>query len=85
MGLYEALSWINDLGLQHVIFEIDAKVVHDYISSTNSESVFGDFISGCKRIPEQNNSFYVCLARRTANLVAHRIFRTSYSVESPHY
>ena len=51
MGLAEALSWIGQLGMQIVIFEVDSKGVVDAINSYVLDiSEFGSIIKDCKNI-----------------------------------
>ncbi|KAK6157301.1 hypothetical protein DH2020_011549 [Rehmannia glutinosa] len=65
MGLKEALSWIKELQLNLVSFEVDAKGVADSIRGDDLDlSEFGSLISDCKEILQECPSFSVCFVRR---------------------
>lgn len=38
IGLLEALSWLRNLGLPSIIFEVDAKIVYLVVKNTNADS-----------------------------------------------
>lgn len=49
LGLYEALSWIRELGVQRIIFEMNAKKITDVVSSHSVDcSEFGSIVNCCK-------------------------------------
>ncbi|XP_073275463.1 uncharacterized protein [Primulina huaijiensis] len=78
MAFKEALSWIESMNVQEVIFESDSKIVVEAISSeTEDNSEFGAIISECREVIRQKPSFSVCFTRRQANKVAHNLARAS--------
>lgn len=48
MGLYHALNWIQEVGFQKVIFELDVDAIR---SSRLNFSEFGTLISVCRSTP----------------------------------
>ncbi|XP_073042037.1 uncharacterized protein [Primulina eburnea] len=78
MSFKEALSWVEDMDLQEIIFESDSKVVIDAVNSLRKDdSEFGALISACRVILRQRPSYKVCFTRRQANKVAHNLARLS--------
>ncbi|KAL8485077.1 hypothetical protein ACS0TY_027394 [Phlomoides rotata] len=84
MGFMEALSWIKELRLSHVLLEGDSIIVVDVIKSTESSfSSFGDYIASCKSLIGNINNVFVLFVKRDANTWAHTIARAARLYESP--
>ena len=47
-GLREVITWVLGLNLSSVIFELDAKTVDSFHSSTYDDSEFGSAIRDCR-------------------------------------
>ncbi|XVF75801.1 hypothetical protein PTKIN_Ptkin13bG0216100 [Pterospermum kingtungense] len=51
IGLLEALSWIKELGMHNVYFELDALTVVNVINSHHGDiSEFGSIFGSCKNL-----------------------------------
>ncbi|KAL8486662.1 hypothetical protein ACS0TY_023381 [Phlomoides rotata] len=86
IGLYEALSWIKDLGLSRVIVEMNAKMVVDGVNgSARMNSVFSEIVDGCRSILVTNPGFRICWVPRDANVMAHCLARGARDFSSPYY
>lgn len=84
MGLREALSWVQSLGLKKVCFEMDAKVVVDAIKSSGADvSEFGSIVQHCKDLIRYEHEFSISFIRRQANECAHALAKVSRSYASP--
>ncbi|XP_073295662.1 uncharacterized protein [Primulina huaijiensis] len=78
MAFKEALSWVEGMNVQDVIFESDSKVVVEAINlEREDDSEFGAIISECREVLRQRPSFSVCFTRRQAIKVAHNLARAS--------
>lgn len=79
MGLCEALSWIHELQLIHVKFEMDAQTVVLAINSPNKdESEFGSIVEDCRVfLQHEPSSFSIHFVSRIANRVSHTLARES--------
>lgn len=83
LGFFEALSWIEDLGLKNVETEGDAKVVVDAIKSDDTlNTVFGNYVEACRNILASHPNYSIHFVRREANLVAHCYARAAHLYES---
>jgi ribonuclease HI len=85
LGFLSALSWVHELNLGPVDFELDSKLVIDGFHSNNHDATeFGEIISHCKRL---YRSFYVNSSvefiRRQANEVAHSLAKAATYIASP--
>jgi ribonuclease HI len=85
LGFLSALSWVHELNLGPVDFELDSKLVIDGFHSNNHDATeFGEIISHCKRL---YSSFYVNSSvefiRRQANEVAHSLAKAATYIASP--
>ncbi|KAK6164785.1 hypothetical protein DH2020_001649 [Rehmannia glutinosa] len=84
MGLKEALSWVKNLNLHSVLFEVDAKGVSDSVNGAeNDVSEYGLLIKECRNFLTDNSSFSVGFVHREANTVAHELARISIFNSSP--
>ncbi|CAN1782702.1 Putative ribonuclease H protein At1g65750 [Linum perenne] len=83
-GLLDALRWVEELGMDRVIFEVDSQVVAAAVMGHDANATeFGAIITGCRRILQTNPGFRVCFVRRNRNAVAHELARRSFSFTSP--
>ncbi|KAL8492918.1 hypothetical protein ACS0TY_024205 [Phlomoides rotata] len=75
IGLFEALTWIEELNVRNVRIEMDAKLVVDAFNAhcVNSFSVFGDIIEACKHKASSYPFCSVGWVVREANFVVHRL------------
>ncbi|RWR76746.1 LINE-1 reverse transcriptase isogeny [Cinnamomum micranthum f. kanehirae] len=79
IGLREALSRIHSMGMDNVIFEMDAQeVVHAMKNSRSDISEFGSIIQACISLLSTGN-FHVDFIKRQVNEVAHALARASHS------
>lgn len=68
--LLDALYWIISLGMDHVIFESDAKILVDAVHSKNPDiSELGSIVDECKFILQSNQTFKVCFVKRQVSKV----------------
>ncbi|KAK2415192.1 putative mitochondrial protein [Trifolium repens] len=85
LGLLSALTWVHELNLGPVDFELDSKKLVDRLhASTHDATEFGDIITRCKSLFSQfyNNS-RVEFVRRQANEVAHSLTKAATYLASP--
>ncbi|GAU26672.1 hypothetical protein TSUD_314490 [Trifolium subterraneum] len=73
-GLLQAIKWAGELGLNNVIFNLDAKsVVDSFNTTTHDLSYFGFIIKDCKSwLLNSCTNSVVEFSRRQANMVAHK-------------
>ncbi|KAK6145715.1 hypothetical protein DH2020_022535 [Rehmannia glutinosa] len=84
LSLLEGIKWSKALGLQNVIFEMDAKIVVDALKKTDTDlSEFGKIIHQCVSLLSFEPHFSVQQVRRQANMVAHAITRVAIFHASP--
>ncbi|CAN1129432.1 hypothetical protein LINPERHAP2_LOCUS5224 [Linum perenne] len=82
--ILEAMSWVEQAGYVHVIFETDAKQVVDAINSSNADRTeLGEMVEACRAIMARNPGFEAMFSRREKNKVAHLIARHSIMLSSP--
>ncbi|XVF85392.1 hypothetical protein PTKIN_Ptkin17bG0114300 [Pterospermum kingtungense] len=62
MGLVEALSWVHELEMHHVVFESDAKGVVDALYSSKMDNFkFGSLIQKCRGVLAMHSDYVVSL------------------------
>ncbi|CAN1752594.1 hypothetical protein LINPERHAP1_LOCUS4809 [Linum perenne] len=84
-SLLEALKWARDSNQTRVIFEVDSQQVALAVRGHAANMTeFGEIISKCRTIIQENPNFVVDFVRRDRNLVAHELARRSFSFASPH-
>lgn len=84
MGLLQVLQWAQELQLQNVLFELDAKCVVDSVQSNKEDlTEYGNNITECRRLLSLNPTFSVDVVRRQANVVAHSFARVATFWSSP--
>lgn len=70
--------------MSNIIFETDAKLVFDAISSTKFDfSEFGFIINFCKTIINQEQTYSVSHVKRQANTTTHTAAKASCFIASP--
>lgn len=75
--MYEALSWIELLGLNQVVFQFVCKFVCNALSFKEFDQFeFDTIIKSCKNIMVLSSSFNVKHVHREANFVAHQLTRS---------
>ena len=78
IGMREAILWVMQQGVDHVIFETDAKSTVDALNNHETDiSEFGSIISECRDLLNQVLSFKYSFVRREANVIAHSLARES--------
>ncbi|CAN1143796.1 hypothetical protein LINPERHAP2_LOCUS13779 [Linum perenne] len=83
-ALLQALRWVEELDIQRVMFECDAKEVVDGIRDRGAdETEFGDLIHSCISILDRHPEFSVVHVRRSGNTAAHTLARQSRLFGSP--
>lgn len=84
LGLLHALSWVVQLSLPSVIFEMDCKSIVDRVL-TEVANVFevGFILTECKTLLLSQCNFKVKFLRQQVNMVVHVLARTSIDYASP--
>ncbi|KAJ9545522.1 hypothetical protein OSB04_025229 [Centaurea solstitialis] len=83
-ALLDAMVWVSTLGLSHVVFESDAKVVVDAIYEVErSISEFGDVIKEIRSLLQNHRNYSVHAISRQANGAAHLLARNSRFLSCP--
>ncbi|XP_075479010.1 uncharacterized protein LOC142519880 [Primulina tabacum] len=84
LALLQAITWIKEMELANVIFELDAKNVVDAIKNpTDDDTEFGFIVRQCKSLLNQGTSFSVQFVYRQANAAAHAMARAAHLYASP--
>ncbi|CAH9126141.1 unnamed protein product, partial [Cuscuta epithymum] len=82
-GLRQAMSWMQNMDHEQVIFEMDSKqVVQDVHSAREDISEYGSLLEDCKSLLATKNNFKVVFTRRKANSSAHALARKSINYAS---
>ncbi|CAN1135311.1 hypothetical protein LINPERPRIM_LOCUS15620 [Linum perenne] len=77
-ALLEAMNWCQQMGLQNVHFESDAKLVLDKLHSQEPDSTeLRDLMNRCRRLLSTHPSFKATFVRRSSNRTAHTLARNS--------
>ncbi|XVE77418.1 hypothetical protein DITRI_Ditri13aG0060900 [Diplodiscus trichospermus] len=75
-GLLTIIQCSRRLHFTKVIFELDAKLVVDAISSTTTDVIeFGFIIKECKSLLSMEQMFSVCYIKRKPNAIAYALAR----------
>ncbi|XP_073035374.1 uncharacterized protein [Primulina eburnea] len=71
IGLLEALSWIRTLDYPNVMFEVDAKTVHEATKEhANVDTEFGGIMERCRNLVATERGYLVHFVRRQTNEIA---------------
>jgi hypothetical protein len=83
IGLYEALFWLRELGIQCVTIKLGCKsVVDGVVGNLTNVAEYGTIIKKCKTLLNCLQNFKISFIRRQTNLVAHTLARASWSYAS---
>jgi ribonuclease HI len=78
IGLYEALFWLRELGIQCVTIKLGCKsVVDGVVGNLTNVAEYGTIIKKCKTLLNCLQNFKISFIRRQTNLVAHTLARAS--------
>ncbi|XP_075475775.1 uncharacterized protein LOC142511746 [Primulina tabacum] len=84
LHLFNAITWIKEMNLTNVIFELDAKNVVDAIKSPDNDTTeFGSLVHQCKHLLNQGTSFSIQFAYRQANVTANTLAKAVHCYASP--
>jgi hypothetical protein len=82
----QAIKWVGELGLNNVIFNLDAKsVVDSFNKTTHDLSYFGFIIKDCKSyLLNLCSNSLVEFSRRQATMEAHKLAMTAIYMDNSH-
>ena len=84
LAVREALSWIKNLQISKIIFEIDCLTVYSaLINQTPSPNGFGLIIEDCQALAKLVGEVRFSFVRRSANVAAHTVARVGVSMSGP--
>ncbi|XP_073026701.1 uncharacterized protein [Primulina eburnea] len=84
LALLNAITWIKEMNMTNVIFELDAKTIVDVIKSSDHDTMeFGFLVHQCKHLINQGTSFSVQFAYRQANALADTLAKAAHFYASP--
>ncbi|WCJ19123.1 hypothetical protein M5689_001426 [Euphorbia peplus] len=83
LGIREALSWVKNKSLEHVILESDAAFVVEHLRHHSFRSGYGVILDDCKYLISSFNDVSVNYVGRSANQVAHSLAKAAYSLTEP--
>lgn len=75
LAVHEALSWVRNMKLTHIVVEVDNRILFYALCNTDSSglSYFASYIRDCKFLASQSCLF--SLSGREDNIIAHTLAR----------